>query len=265
MSDELATTVELVPEPVPVEHPTDESNPDESNVAAAAVAVLERPAALANPAVPAAAVSPMAQWVSDASEIYRMSVKLAATSFVPAQYREMPYEVTAAILTGLELGMRPMAAIRAIVPIQGTPTLKAESMRALLQAAGHRIHLVEATPKRAVVHGWRKGQFDLDPEVSVWTFERAAQLRLTGKSNWQNMPQNMLVARATSECCRLTAADALGGIHYSTEEMLDVEPDEQPKRARKSRKAPAAVPEPALTPVDVPSVEAEAVTAEGSG
>ncbi|MCD0446342.1 hypothetical protein LO763_22260 [Glycomyces sp. A-F 0318] len=248
MSDDVMTTADPALESATGEHPVDEART--ADRAETVVAVLDRPEAQAVPEAASFAgpLSPMARWVADASDIYRMAVKLAATSFVPDAYRNKPYEVTAAMLTGLELGMQPMASIRAIVPIQGTPTLKAESMRALLQAAGHRIQVVEASPKRVVVHGWRQGEFDVPPHVSVWTIERAAQLRLTGKSNWQNMPQNMLVARGTSECCRLTAADALGGIHYSTEEMEDVAFAEKPKRKSRAKASAPTVPRLALAP-----------------
>ena len=39
--------------------------------------------------------------------------------------------------------------------------------------------------------------------------------------NWKKQPGAMLVARATSEACRLVAADAILGIGYSSEEIAD--------------------------------------------
>jgi hypothetical protein len=59
----------------------------------------------------------------------------------------------------------------------------------------------------------------------------------------------MLVARATSELARLVAADAILGIAYSSEELLDeVEPVEAPRKVQRARvqRLPAPPPEPDL-------------------
>ena len=94
---------------------------------------------------------------------------------------------------------------------------------------------------------------------SRWTIARAEKLGLLTKQQWQKQPQAMLVARATSEVCRLVAADVILGIGYSAEEMLDAEPVEtvtvtrEPAKRRTAQRAPrpAAIepPEPSLEPV----------------
>jgi hypothetical protein len=50
---------------------------------------------------------------------------------------------------------------------------------------------------------------------------RGKPVEATGKENWQNQPQAMLLARATAECARLIAADAILGIPYAAEELRD--------------------------------------------
>jgi hypothetical protein len=157
------------------------------------------------------------QWAQEADLAYQMATKLAATSFVPQSLRGKPGDITAAILAGAELGLKPMATLKSIDVIQGTPALRAHAMRAVVQKQGHEIELVESTPERCVMRGRRKGS-DGWQEVE-WTTARASQLGLLGKAEWKKQPQTMLVARATGELCRLIASDALHGMPYVSEEL----------------------------------------------
>jgi hypothetical protein len=160
---------------------------------------------------------PLMQWAYEAHQAHQIATKLAATSFVPASMRGKPGDVTAAILAGQELGLRPMASLRSMDVISGTPALRAHAMRGLVQSHGHSIQLVESSPTRCVMRGRRKGEQDWQ-EVE-WTIDRAKQLELTGKAEWKKQPQTMLVARATGEICRLVAADVLFAMPYAAEEL----------------------------------------------
>lgn len=173
---------------------------------------------------PAGDLSPIQAWAADAQEAARFAASLARTPFVPQSLRAQDAattasNITAAILTGRELSLEPMAALRSIDVIQGTPALRAITLRAIVQARGHEIWLAESTKTRAVVRGRRKGSDQV--QESVWTIDRAKDLGLVGKSNWKGQPAAMLVARATSECARLIAADAILGVPYSVEELED--------------------------------------------
>lgn len=169
-------------------------------------------------------LSDMARWARDARDVSIMAARLVETEFVPAAYQGRPAEATAAILTGIEVGLQPMAALRSIVSVNGTPAMVALALRGLVQSHGHTIRVESADATQAVVVGWRKGETEADAQRSVWTIERAAKLGLTNKANWKSQPQNMLVARATSECARLVASDVLMGVPYSAEELQDAEP-----------------------------------------
>lgn len=161
--------------------------------------------------------SELMQWVEEARKAAQVATSLAKTSFVPQSLRGKPEDITAAILAGQELGMKPMATLKSIDVIQGTPALRAHGMRALVQSKGHEIELVDSSPERCVMRGRRKGS-DTWQQVT-WTIERAAQMQLTGKAEWKKQPQTMLVARATGELCRLIASDALHGMPYVAEEL----------------------------------------------
>jgi hypothetical protein len=177
-------------------------------------AVATQPAAA--PA-PTAGTTALMQWAQEADLAYQMAQKLAATSFVPQSLRGKPGDITAAILAGAELGLKPMATLKSIDVIQGTPALRAHAMRAVVQQQGHQLELVESTEERCVMRGRRK---DSETWQQVeWTTGRASKLGLLGKSEWKKQPQTMLVARATGELCRLIASDALHGMPYVAEEL----------------------------------------------
>ncbi|RSS11365.1 hypothetical protein [Streptomyces sp. WAC08401] len=206
-----------------------------------AVATTQQAAAPA----PTAGSTALMQWAQEADLAYQMAQKLAATSFVPQSLRGKPGDITAAILAGAELGLKPMATLKSIDVIQGTPALRAHAMRAVVQKQGHEIELVESTPEKCVMRGRRKGS---DTWQTVeWTLERAAQLGLVNKPEWKKQPQTMLVARATGELCRLIASDALHGMPYVSEELEGTTTGEvlPPKKAPLSvavLTAPAAEP-----------------------
>jgi hypothetical protein len=165
-------------------------------------------------------------WAQAAEAVYAVAEKLVHTKFVPRAYQGKPMEATAAILAGAELGLSQMASLRAFDDIQGTPAPKAITLRAVVQSRGHDIIVKESTAQVAVVTGRRRG--DTEWQTSRWDIPRAQQMGLLGKDQWKSQPTAMLIARATSECCRLVAADAIMGMPYSAEELRDQ--DAEPER-----------------------------------
>ena len=166
---------------------------------------------------PSAGTTALVQWAQEANLAYDMAQKLAATSFVPQSLRGKPGDIAAAILAGSELGLKPMATLKSIDIIQGTPALRAHAMRAVVQQQGHEIELVESTDTRCVMRGRRKGSETW--QTVEWTVDRARLMGLLGKDQWKKNPKGMLVARATGELSRLIASDALHGMAYVSEEL----------------------------------------------
>jgi hypothetical protein len=164
-------------------------------------------------------IARLLEWAQAADAAYQMATKLVTTQFVPQQYRGKPDEATAAILAGAEVGLSPMASLRAFDNIQGTPAPKAITLRAIVQGRGHEIRIDESTAEVAVVSGRRKG--DSDWQTSTWDIPRAAAMGLTGKAQWKQQPGAMLIARATAETCRWIASDAIMGMPYTAEEIRD--------------------------------------------
>lgn len=165
------------------------------------------------------AVRRLTEWAQSAQAAHLIAIELVKTTFVPDAFRGKPGEATAAILAGLEVGLQPMAALRSFDVIQGQAAPRALTLRAIVQSFGHEMEVVESTATRCRMRGRRRGSQEW--QSVTWTIERAQQLKLTSKPNWQNQPQTMLVARCTSELARLIAADAILGLGYSAEEVAD--------------------------------------------
>src|SRR3954468_12047402 len=99
-------------------------------------------------------------WAAELNAAAQLAASLALTAFVPASLRvvntrtgEVDAEattatVTAALLTGREVGLSPMAALRSIDIVQGTPALRAHALRGLVLSRGHDMWLVESTNTR---------------------------------------------------------------------------------------------------------------------
>ena len=210
-------------------------------------------ATVAADGMPAAAHA-LIDWARSADAAYSLADRLCATSFVPQQFKGKPVEAAAAMLAGSEVGLSPMASLRAFDVIQGVAAPRALTMRAIAQSQGHEFITDEATPSRVRMRGRRRGASEWQ-EV-VWTIQRAQQLGLTGKDQWKKQPQTMLIARATTELVRLVAADAILGIGYSVEEIQDdaaetttvVRATTPPARAQRKKAEPAPTPEPDLSP-----------------
>lgn len=191
-------------------------------------------------------LSRLLEWAQAAQAAHQVAENLVQTSFVPVQFRGKAHEATAAILAGDEVGLSPIASLNAFDIIQGSAAAKAMTLRAIVQSHGHEVWHIEATDSRAIFKGRRKGSEEI--HESVWTIERARGLGLLNKNEWKKQPKAMLIARATSEVCRLTAADAILGIPYSAEELRDgVTPEWQPPTdtPQGESAAPADAPVPA--------------------
>lgn len=156
-------------------------------------------------------------WITVVADVGKLADYICETDFVPKTLRNKPAAIAACILTGRELGIGPMASLKSIHMVQGVPSLSAEYKRARALAAGHQIVIDESTSTRCVVRGRRAGS---EQWVAItWTLDHARRAKLAGKDVWQQYPQRMLQARATSELCDLLFPDATLGLE--TTEVLE--------------------------------------------
>lgn len=190
-------------------------------------------------------------WHGAAVAAASLASALCRTSFVPKAFAGKPEETAAALLLGDELGLSPLAALRSIHVISGTPGLYARTMVALVQSHGHEVVPVDDTPAKVTVKGRRAGSDEW--VTSTWTTERARRAGYTSNKKYETDPQAMLYARAASDVCRRIAADVLLGIPYSVEE-IELEQPEPTRRVSRSTTTVSRV-KPAPSTEDEPSFD----------
>lgn len=212
------------------------------------------------------AAAGLVQWAQSADAAYQLAQRIITTSFAPAHYRGKPDEAAAAMLAGAEVGLSPMASLRAFDVIQGVAAPRAIAYRAIVQSLGHELVITEQSPTRVVAQGRRRGSATW--QTVIWTIERAQKLGLTNKDQWKKQPMTMLIARATSECARLIAADAILGIPNTVEELYDAEPaptttiSREPVKPRTVQRKPPTPAEPEEPAIEEPAASTEPAPAE---
>jgi hypothetical protein len=162
-------------------------------------------------------------WAQAANAANQLAKALVQTTFVPAHFKGNGGDATAAVLMGDELGLSPLAALRSIYAVHGTPALYARTMVALAQAHGHEIWTEKSTDAEVVVCGRRRGAEHV--ERSSWTMTRARTAGYTSNKKYSTNPQEMLYSKAAAEVCRKIAADVLAGVPYSVEDLELEQPE----------------------------------------
>lgn len=170
----------------------------------------------------------------ETGRIWKLAERIAQTDFVPRSLRGNPPAIMAAMLTGRELGIMPMRALRQVNIIEGQPSPSPELMMALALKAGHDVDVVETSRTRCVVEVHRKGWPEDKHRRLEWTIEDAEAAGLceitedgkvqarSNKGNplpWETYTRAMLRSRAVSEACRTWLPDVVDGASYVPEEL----------------------------------------------
>lgn len=192
-------------------------------------------------------------------EILPMAIELAkhvhATEFVPAALRNSPERVTAAFLRGHELGLEPMYSLNAVYVVQGRVGLYAETLRALINRAGHEIWTEDASITSCTVAAVRRGT--TRTLKVTYTIEDAKRAGLENKENWRKAPADMLMARASARMARWHFPEIMLGLPAveELEDGFEFEPpadddtgNAKPPKATRTRKAAKAAVRPAAAP-----------------
>lgn len=217
--------------------------------------------------------SSLGRWVAVLAPAAQLADRIADTEFVPEAMRGNPAMVTAAIMYGDELGLGPMQALSGINVIRGKPSPSSELMRALVFRAGHTMAVLKSDGETCRVVGKRAGQ--RDGTVIEWSLAmaRAAGL-IDSNPTWRRYPRAMLLARATSELCRVLFPDVVKGLGHVVDDESTAQgfdewaaletgtPADAPRETSTVTRKPRAVadtelPEPELrgsrAPLDAPS------------
>lgn len=155
-------------------------------------------------------------------ETKALAKELSISNLLPSALRQKPADIVAIVLTGAELGIKPMTALRGMDLIGGQVALRSSLLGAVVQSRMdicEYLTPIESTDKIATFETKRKGS--PKPVIMSYTIEQAKIAGLAGKDNWRKDPQAMLLARCRSRICRAVYADLTSGVYDKDSGELD--------------------------------------------
>ena len=226
---------------------------------------------------PSSSIISMVNYAHELDAAYEFACKIDKTPFMPKHFKGKPEDAAVAMLYAAPLGLLPVAALKSIYVVHGTPALYAEAMLSIALAHGHQIERVHATETSVKFRCRRRGSQNWQ-EVE-WTIQRAQKAGYTSNAKYRENPIGMLTEKCKAEAARLVAADALAGMpagedvelgDYDDSPAFGVEPETSapaPTESKRTvkRKPRGKAPEPQvpdLPPVPAPEPEGEDEAAE---
>jgi hypothetical protein len=155
--------------------------------------------------------------------IMRQAEMLAQSAIVPASYQRQPANIVAAALAGRPFGWDASTALRNVVVIQGTATIKPEALLGLIRRSGHSVS-IERHADHVTVTGKRRDTGDT--MTVTFSLADAQRAGLAGKGAWKSWPTDMCQWRAIAALARGLFSDVTLGLSYIPEEIgadVDVE------------------------------------------
>lgn len=155
------------------------------------------------------------------TELMAWAEMMAKATVIPKDLQGKPSNIAAIIAKGAELGIGAMQALTSLRLIQGTPTMSADLIVALVKSRRDVCEyfvIKETTPERAVVEV--KRVCAPQAETFEFTIDEAKKAGLAGKDIWQKFPKDMLVARCSSRAARKVFQDLVMNL-YTPEELED--------------------------------------------
>lgn len=194
--------------------------------------------------------------IRDINELNSVACTVAKSGLFGAKSPEQAY---VAIATGMELGLKPMQALRNIVVIQGKPTFSADGAFAVVrnhpEYGGIEWIKQDAQEASCKITRVSKGGALKETFVGSFSMKEAAAAGLANKDNWKHYPARMLRARALSFACRDAFPDVLNGL-YTPEEIREVAENEKPQE-REIKAEVVGNPTENAAPAVQPEVQAE--------
>lgn len=167
--------------------------------------------------------------------------------------------VAVAIMSGAELGLKPMVSLRSFTVINGKPALYGDGLINVVRMSGKVAYLRTGCEYRngkmvgfceakrsdtsedkrvefSQADAERAGLWQTEAIVTKWNKWDKKNEQKPNDSPWYRFPQRMLAWRAAGYCLRELFGDVLGGIRdefeareiADTEEMRDITPSERP-------------------------------------
>lgn len=200
------------------------------------------------------------------AQLEKLSKELSQSSLIPDALKGKPRDVMVTLMTGAELGLGPMQALRSIAVVKGKPSLSADLMVSLVKQRRdvcEYLVLVKSTPEEATYKAKRVGE----PDATTMSFTMADATRaglVSSGGMYSKYPAQMLRARCASGICRAVFPDLCmglydsdsGELHDGKVEEKDVTParvvevEAEPKSEPQALLAEAAAPAPKAKPAN---------------
>jgi hypothetical protein len=150
-------------------------------------------------------------------EMVELATNLSKSTLLPKAMQGKVADVLVTIMAGQEMGLAPMASLRAFHVIEGKPVMSSDGMVALILGSGRAQYfdLVSESDTSVTYETLRVGA--KVPQQCTWTWEMAKKAALHQKDNWRCYPRQMLASRAKAELARRVYPDVLMGC-YSDDE-----------------------------------------------
>ncbi len=189
---------------------------------------------------------------NDLEQAYRMATAIGQSGLAPKSFQS-PQAIMVAIMSGLEVGFKPLQALQSIAVVNGKTTIYGDGAIALVRGSGLCAYVkewIDGEGDGRVAHCETLRVGEQDPVVRQFSVENAKQAGLWGKQGpWSQYPDRMLQMRARSFCLRDAYADVLSGLGIF-EEVRDYGSDGQGSATQAAR-APTPIdtgPSPSPTP-----------------
>jgi len=166
--------------------------------------------------------------IEDAPITYKTLQVLATSPTIPEIYQGKPNDMLAVALVGREVGVGAMTAINNIDMIDGTISMRAKFMSALIHGAGHIIKTLEQTADLCKIecHRWHSQSGELiQVGIVEFAWEDAERSGDAKKGTYKKYPRAMLTNRALTLAARTFYADVLAGIGYTPDEVGHMPPE----------------------------------------
>lgn len=145
-----------------------------------------------------------------------LAERLSKSSLLPKAMQGKAPDVLVTIMAGQEMGLSPMASLRAIHVIEGKPVLSADGMIALVLGSG-KAEYFERTAESDTSVTYETKRVGGKVRQCTWTIQMAKNAGLALKDNWRAYPRAMLASRAKAELARDVYPDVLAGCYTEDE------------------------------------------------
>lgn len=157
-----------------------------------------------------------------------LAERFSKSSLLPKGMQGKSADVMVTIMAGAEMGLAPMASLRAIHVIEGRPVLSADGMVAVIHGSGKCEYFERVAESDTSVTYETKRVGAKSPRTCTWTLQMAKTAGLHLKDNWRAYPRAMLASRAKSELARDVYPDVLAGCY--TDDEIERTPNTAPSR-----------------------------------